>query len=290
MAARTEQIAVGTHVLLAPLHNTLRLAEDAAVVDIISNGRLILGLGKGWRREEFEAFSVPLRGRHRVLEQQVAVLRQAWSDDLVSGTEELFRSVGVSVTPKPVQKGGPPIWIGGQTEASIRRAGRIGNGLMTGGLGVSPALAPMDLPLTVESFAEQMSWVRQELDSAGRDPSDFTFSISLPALLWEEGNAWTASKRHLWYSTWKYSDMADAHGRLTTPAVPPPPPPEDLAEFHQYSLLGSPEPIVERLRALDSLAEGNLHFIARMYWPGIDSSLLRESMALFSEGVIAQMR
>ncbi len=85
VAARTQRIRLGTGVLLAPLFDPLRLAEDAATVDLLSGGRLILGLGIGWRDEEFEGFGIPQRSRATRLEGTIAVLRQAWGDGLVTG-------------------------------------------------------------------------------------------------------------------------------------------------------------------------------------------------------------
>src|SRR5918998_5107799 len=112
IAARTSRIPLATGVLLAPMFGPLHLAEDAATVDVISDGRLILGLGIGWRDEEFSAFGVPAGERASRLEGHLAVLRQAWSDGLVTGDDRHFRYDGVEVTPKPVQAGGPPIWLG----------------------------------------------------------------------------------------------------------------------------------------------------------------------------------
>jgi alkanesulfonate monooxygenase SsuD/methylene tetrahydromethanopterin reductase-like flavin-dependent oxidoreductase (luciferase family) len=117
IAARTETIGIGTDILLAPLYDPLRLAEDVATVDLISSGRFILGHGQGWRPEEFEALGVPLKGRHRRLEDTIGVLRQAWTDGLVTGGQ-MLPYTGVSVTPKPSRLGGPPVWIGGGSEAA----------------------------------------------------------------------------------------------------------------------------------------------------------------------------
>jgi probable F420-dependent oxidoreductase len=289
IAARTSRIRIGTHVLLAPLHNTLRLAEDAAVADLISRGRLIFGIGQGWRPEEFDGFQIPLIGRHRYFTEQVAVLRQAWSEGLVNWEGEHLHYADISVTPKPVQSGGPPIWIGGSVESSVRRAARIGDGLIAAGMGASPPFAS-DWPLTLDTFAEHVGWVHEELHAAGRDPRDYSFALSLPVLAWEDETVWKRAKEHLWYSIWKYSDIAEARGRAGPPAVPPPSPSERQAKFHEHSLLGSPDAIIEQLRLFDEVAGGRLHFIARMYWPGLDSGLLRESMAVFAERVMQRMR
>jgi alkanesulfonate monooxygenase SsuD/methylene tetrahydromethanopterin reductase-like flavin-dependent oxidoreductase (luciferase family) len=133
-AARTRRITIGTAVVLAPLHEPVRLAEDAAVVDLLSHGRFILGLGQGYIPTEFEAFRVDSATRHLRLEDTVATLRQAWSGDLVVGGDQVVYP-GVVVTPQPAQPDGPPIWIGGGTRRSIRRAGRIA-------MGSSPPTSP----------------------------------------------------------------------------------------------------------------------------------------------------
>jgi probable F420-dependent oxidoreductase len=132
MAARTSRIRIGTRVLLAPLYHPLRLAEDAATVDVISGGRLILGLGLGYREEEYEGLAIPARGRGQRLEEIVSVLRQAWGPDRLDFSGRYYAYRGAGVTPKPVQQ--PiPIWIGGGAEATARRAARIGDGLLAGG-------------------------------------------------------------------------------------------------------------------------------------------------------------
>ncbi|HYX83467.1 MAG TPA: LLM class flavin-dependent oxidoreductase, partial [Gaiellales bacterium] len=105
IAARTERVTIGTALLLAPLHDPVRLAEDAATVDLISGGRFVLGLGLGWRAEEFEGLGISQRDRRRRLIDAIVVMRQAWSDGLVTGTSTAPYP-GISVTPKPAA-GGP---------------------------------------------------------------------------------------------------------------------------------------------------------------------------------------
>ena len=276
VAARTSRIAIGTDVLLSPLHETIRLAEDAAVVDLLSGGRLVLGIGQGWRPEEFEGLNVPLRGRHLVFEEQVAVLRQAWGDGLVTGGE-LLRYPGMPVTPKPEQPAGPPIWIGAGAEPAVRRAGRIADGFMA-------------TWCSVASFARQIGWAREELEAAGRDPAAFAVSVVTPTMVWEEPRAWERAREHLWYYEWKYEDMAEARGRTGPPPLPPPLPPERESKLRHISVLGTPDEVAAKIRAYDEAAGGGVHFIAELVWPGLDRGLLAETLALFAERVLPQLR
>src|SRR5260221_2284595 len=137
IAARTEQVRIGTGVMLAPLHDPLRLAQDAAVTDLISGGRLILGLGLGWREEEFEGFGVPLSGRVARLVASMDTMRRAWRGELAPGGP-LQDGPAVAVRPLPAQPGGPPLWIGAASDPAVRRAGRIADGFMA--TEVSPAM------------------------------------------------------------------------------------------------------------------------------------------------------
>lgn len=115
-AARTSRVRLGTGILIAPLRKTAQLAEEAAVVDIISGGRLDLGLGAGYRVPEFEMFGADMAARYRVLDGQVGELRRLWADG--------------GITPVPVQER-LPIWLGYGGPQGARRAGRMGEALLT---------------------------------------------------------------------------------------------------------------------------------------------------------------
>jgi alkanesulfonate monooxygenase SsuD/methylene tetrahydromethanopterin reductase-like flavin-dependent oxidoreductase (luciferase family) len=119
-AARTTRVRLGTGILVAPLRKTAQLAEEAAVVDIISGGRLDLGLGAGYRVPEFDLFGTDFTERYRILDTQVRELRRRWGDGDPSS----------SVTPAPIQEK-LPIWLGYQGPKGARRAGRMGEGLLT---------------------------------------------------------------------------------------------------------------------------------------------------------------
>jgi alkanesulfonate monooxygenase SsuD/methylene tetrahydromethanopterin reductase-like flavin-dependent oxidoreductase (luciferase family) len=115
-AARTTRVRLGTGILVAPLRKTAQLAEEAAVVDLISGGRLDLGLGAGYRVPEFDLFGTDFTARYRILDQQVSELRRLWGDG--------------GLTPAPVQAR-LPLWLGYQGPKGARRAGRMGEGLLT---------------------------------------------------------------------------------------------------------------------------------------------------------------
>ncbi len=125
IAARTRRAAVGTNILVLPLQHPLRVAEDAAVIDLISGGRMVLGVGAGYRDAEFTAFGVPLEQRFARMREGIELIRQAWGGGELRHDEGHFPVSGVRVTPPPARPGGPPIWLGARTEASTRRAGRI---------------------------------------------------------------------------------------------------------------------------------------------------------------------
>jgi alkanesulfonate monooxygenase SsuD/methylene tetrahydromethanopterin reductase-like flavin-dependent oxidoreductase (luciferase family) len=133
IATRTSRVAIGTAVLLPPLHDAIRVAEDAAVVDILSGGRLRLGLGLGYKLEEFEALGIPRKHRPSRLEEGVEVIKRAWAPGPSSFAGRHYRFDGLDVTPKPVQEPRPAIWLAGRVEASVRRAARVADGLLAFG-------------------------------------------------------------------------------------------------------------------------------------------------------------
>jgi probable F420-dependent oxidoreductase len=130
IAARTQRVTLGTSVLLLPLHDPLRVAEDVAVVDLISGGRMRLGVGLGYREEELAAFGIERSSRAARLEEAVEVLRRAWADGSIHFEGRHYRYDDINVTPKPVQRPGPPIWLAGRSGRPIARAARIGDGLI----------------------------------------------------------------------------------------------------------------------------------------------------------------
>lgn len=128
IAAVTEHAKLGTSVLVLPLRNPIVVARETVTIDHLSNGRLILGVGAGWLEDEFRAVNVPISERGLILEEQVNVLRSLWNEDQPNFEGKYTRLKNIVFQPKPVQTEGPPIWIGGNSEAAIRKAARMGDG------------------------------------------------------------------------------------------------------------------------------------------------------------------
>ena len=138
MAAVTDRIRLTTSVIILPFHDPLRLAEDIAVLDIISGGRVDLVMAGGYVPSEFEMFNVSLKKRPSLVEEGIHTLRQAWT-----GEEFSYQSRKVRVTPTPIQENGPQIILGGSSKAAAKRAARIADGYMPAG------------PDTAEAYIEE---------------------------------------------------------------------------------------------------------------------------------------
>jgi probable F420-dependent oxidoreductase len=166
IAALTRRIMLATGILLLPEHNPLIVAKQAATLDVLSGGRLALGVGVGWSAEEFEALGVPFERRGARTTEYVAALRRIWASDVASFFGEFIRFDTVRVYPKPVRSRKVPIIIGGTSDAALRRAAMIGDGWY--GFNLSAA----EVPDRVRRLA---AYCREH----GRDPHSLTVAVSL---------------------------------------------------------------------------------------------------------------
>ena len=157
VAATTERIRLGTGILILPQRNPLVLAKEVASLDRLSGGRVDLGVGVGWMREEFDALGVPFERRGARTDEYVDVMRRLWRERSTAFSGEFTKFADLNSYPKPARPDGVPIHIGGHSEAAARRAGRIGDGFFPGrseGNGLEALLATM----------------RAAATEAGRDP------------------------------------------------------------------------------------------------------------------------
>ena len=270
IAASTSAIEIGTGVVLAPLHHPLRLAEDAATVDNIAGGRFILGVGAGWRAEEFQRLGVPQAEAGRRLGETIRILRAAWGPEPFEFHGRIFDIERTNITPKP--PGLIPIFVGGRAEPALRRAGRLGDGY----LGTTPPL---------EALPASIAAVKEGLASANRDAAGFRFWAHAPVWVTNdpEGDVEEALRQN-WLIRWKYADMTPAQGWPSDPLPEPPPLDEPTAAtLRRQIIYGTPKDVAEAVLALgDTLGEGG-QLIARSYYPGLSFEASARMIELLGE-------
>ena len=274
IAQATSRVDIGTAVLLAPLYDPLRLAEDAATVDLLSEGRLILGLGAGWRPEEFDVLGVPLSERAARVRETVAILRGAWGPGAFSHAGAVYRYDNVNVTPKPARP--IPIWLGGFAPAAIRRAGRIADGFLGSSTGTSG----------IEAFAA----AKELALSARADGEDgFAFALHVPVYASDDGDPWEQVKHSYHYLRWKYPDMGGARGKAQ--AVSPPPLTADIeAQLRPTIVCGSVDEVASQIRAFRDALGDDIHFICRSDFPGMPQDQQLELIEVLGTDVFGRLR
>lgn len=271
LAQATSRIEIGTGVVLAPMHHPLRLAEDAATVQILSHGRLLLGLGLGWSEVEYAGLGADMRRRGAAMEEVLQILPKAWTGEPFTHHGSVYDLPTLAVRPAPSTR--IPILIGGSAEPAIRRAARLADGLFSN--------APAD------QFGEHVRWVLDECERVGRDPSNFRFihySILLPGASREAALA--RYRDAVWSLNWKYSDMEASATRRLPPAAPPRFDGEDEALLkRRTAYAGTTDELVETLLDIRRRAAVPVDFVARSHLPLLESDAQLELMQRLAEGV-----
>lgn len=271
IAARTSRLRIGTKVLLMPFHDPLRLAEDAAVVDLISGGRLELGIAAGYRPEEFAGFGVDRRERAARTREGVAVLEYALSGEPFSFDGRFHRYGPARISPPPVQMP-VPIWMGARSPAAVRRAASHGHHL---------ALADFDLDLCTADYQAY----RDALLEHGRDPSGHRV-VTVTSLFVDEDpeRARALAEPHIRYQQDQYRRwFVDAGDRKVDS-------PGDLAggPLPSGCLVGTPEQVLEQILA----ARRRVPFTDFSFWtllPGMPPETALGSLELFAQRVLPQL-
>lgn len=193
LAGATKQIRFATSVMIAPYRNPIVTAKMLASLDVLSNGRMIVGLGVGWMKEEFENLNAPpYEERGKVTDEYIRAFRELWLSDNPSFNGKHCHFSNIIFLPKPVQKPGIPIWIGGHSKQAIRRAGQLGNGW-------HPIGGVPTIPLEPEDVAADMSMLREYAEKAGRDPKKIR--VALKGSLFDREKQITPGKRRRFIGT-----------------------------------------------------------------------------------------
>jgi probable F420-dependent oxidoreductase len=184
LAGSTERLRLLTSVLVVPHRPALLAAKILATIDVLSNGRLIIGAGAGWMKEEFALLNLPFEARGSVTDEYLEAFRELWTKDRPAYSGKHVRFAELLFYPKPLQRPHPPIWIGGESPAARRRAIKLADAWYPGN---NNQQRPLDTP---SRLAAAVAALRAECEQAGRDPG-WPLGISL---LVQDPFQWSAQK------------------------------------------------------------------------------------------------
>jgi probable F420-dependent oxidoreductase len=269
IASRTRRLRLGTGVLLLPLYHPLAVAEEAAMVDVISGGRLILGIGAGYAPEEFAAFGVSIKERGTRMDEAVPLIHRLWSEDKVTHQGRHYRVTGAAVGPRPVQRPRPPIWFAGWVEPAIRRAARLGDAWLGG-----PSAKLDELATCIRLY-------REAREAAGRDVGGgdvalmrYVFVAESPERAHAIAGAAFIRSFEATYFRWPHPVVKRPVGELTS---------ERLAQ--DRLILGDPASCIAQLRRFQQTL-GLTYLVCRISAPGIPRAAARASLDLFTREVM----
>lgn len=164
IAPLTEHVKLGTSIIVLPMRNTLLFAKQVATLDYLTGGRVIVGVASGWESTEFRNLGVDYRSRGKLLDEQIRLLRVLWSSETPTFKGKFHEVGGVYFSPLPPSRGGPPIWVGGNSERAARRAIELADGWHPTGIDV----------VRFTSFVEKFKMRRQGFVLSGRFTVDLT--------------------------------------------------------------------------------------------------------------------
>jgi len=258
---------LGTAVYILPYTHPIIAAEATALLDVMCGGKLLFGVGRGYRAPELESFGIPRAERGARLAEAVRAVRTLWADDPASFDGRFYRFADVSIRPKPIQRPGPPVWVGADTVETVARVPDFGDAWIASGR-------------HTRSFVRQaLPGYRRRLEERGR-PFE-----GVP--MFREMHVAADSRRAEEEMTGAFQAMYESYARWGQPGER-----YDL-EFDQLKeeriLVGSPAEVAERVRGYRD--EFDVPFMwFRLYYPGMDPQLALETIRMFGEEVIPLCR
>jgi alkanesulfonate monooxygenase SsuD/methylene tetrahydromethanopterin reductase-like flavin-dependent oxidoreductase (luciferase family) len=273
IAARTEQMTVGTDVVVLPFYQPVRLAEDVATLTGIAGDRFVLGVAIGYREPEFELYNVALDGRGGRFEEQIGLLRRLWAGEHVDHTGRHFRVCG-SIQPLPEAR--VPIWVGGWGPRTIERAARLGDAWVPGPTADMARL--IGLQQTYDAAVA----------AAGGDTAQRPRPLTREVVVAEtSAKAWQLAERHLlvnyrdeYGGGWKHPLVGSADA---TPV-------DQLGALAKDRfVIGDPDECVREIRRYQD-ALGIDHLICRLHFPGMSHEMITDELGLIGEAVIPALR
>lgn len=268
----TGTMQIGTALLLLPLVNPVMVAEDYATVDVLSGGRLVLGVGLGYRDEEYSAFGVEKPTRAQRFEESIQLLRRLWTEESVNFDGDFYQLSDARIAIRPVQQPHPPIWIGCAADVAVRRAARLGDAwLATNMSSISLMERQRELyddERAVHGLGAPADVVKIVETVIGMTPAE------------QEPGLTTLEAKYETYLKWGMGD--NVPGGMGSP--------RDIWELgHDRFLLGDPETVVKGCLEHQKRL-GLSHLILRVNFPGMSHTAIMRSIELLGTSVLKEVR
>jgi len=273
LAAEAEGMEIGTNIVLLPLHNPMEIAEIGAFLDVISGGKFNLGVGLGYRPEEFAMFGVPIKQRVGRMVEGVEIIRRLWREDNVTHSGKYWQFENMTIRPRPLNQPAPPVLIAAQVDAAVERAATIGDGWC------------MVSTPRVGDVVKHIDLYKAKRAEAGKAPADHMVRLYEVSCAEDEE---TALRRAAPYLIEKYAAYA-SWGLPGLSFNPEDSPQEQLRKLAVDRFgVGLPAQVVEAILAQHRI--GVNHLTMRTSWPGMPQEDILASLEMLGTKVLPEVR
>lgn len=271
MATRTQSIQLGTNIMVLPFYHPVRVAEDVALLDIMSRGRFILGAAIGYRPQEFQLYGVEMDNRGRRYVEQLQIITALWTSERLDFDGQFYQLNQACIEPKPFSRPHPPLWLGGWGDLSIKRAARFGDAWIPG-----PTASMEKLLSTRRNYI-------QAREASGKPPQ-VEWPVTREVIIADtDEQAFDLAERYLLIN---YRD--EYGGGWEHPLIGN----QDHAPVNQLDalakdrfILGNPDRCIESIQKFVE-SFGMNHLICRLYFPGMPHSHIMHELELISQEVM----
>ncbi len=273
IATRTERMTIGTDIMVMPFYHPVRVAEDTAMLDLMSQGRFILGAAIGYRPDEFALYQVPMKKRGARFEEAIRLIKQLWTQEEVYFEGEYYQVQGLKIEPRPCSDPHPPIWLGGWGDLALTRAATLGDAWIPG-----PTA-------NLGKLLQAQCTYRERLKAIGVDPATRPTPLTREVVIADtDEKALEMAEKHLLVN---YRDEYGG-GDWKHPLIGA----EDTTPVDQFDaicrdrfLVGSPDKVIQGLQRFKDIF-GVDHLICRLFFPGIPHAFIVRELKLLAREVM----
>lgn len=289
LATQTKRIRLGTGVVVLPLNHPVRVAEDYAFLDVLSNGRVDLGIGRGYQPHEYQGYGVDQSRSRDIFLESVEVIQRAWTEESFSYEGEFYQFSDLSVHPRPLQQPHPPIWMASLSAETFELCGRYGFNLLC---------API-FGFNIRAGAEQIAGYRRAFAAAGRDPAQAQIAaLSMTYVAETSQQALEEFKDGvMWYFRTLAKYVAPPKGQPAIPTLELYAKIRDVLDLAEWDLIlktgavvcGSPDEVVQQIAEMAELC-GFTDYLGWTRIGGLAQDKVMRSMELMASRVMPQLR